>query len=151
MAKSGKRDGFKIHCPQGLAGSNPAPGTLAARRLVVNGRYAAAHGQTSIHAHRRPYTSPPMRIEKSMSQIGDRLTKAKEDLRIIEEQLLFQMDVLEEAKTRMLVSETPLADQDYRIARDDFQRLQRSRDEAASRIAELQSEQDRLLDRMLNG
>jgi hypothetical protein len=97
------------------------------------------------------YTSPPMRIEKSMSQIGDRLTKAKEELRIIEEQLLFQMDVLEEAKTRMLVSETPLADQDYRIARDDFQRLQRQRDAAAARIAELQSEQDRLLDRMLNG
>src|SRR5215207_10469187 len=27
VAKFGKRDGLKIHCPQGLAGSNPAPGT----------------------------------------------------------------------------------------------------------------------------
>jgi hypothetical protein len=92
-----------------------------------------------------------MRIERSMSQIGERLNKAREQLRIIEEQLLFQMDVLEEAKTRMLVSETPLADRDYRVARDDFQRLERQRDEAAARIADLQREQDRLLDRMLNG
>jgi hypothetical protein len=92
-----------------------------------------------------------MRIERSMSQIGERLSKAKEELRIVEEQLLFQMDVLEEAKTRMLVSETPLADRDYRVARDDFQRLERQRDEAAARIADLQREQDRLLDRMLNG
>jgi hypothetical protein len=92
-----------------------------------------------------------MRIEKSMSQIGDRLSKAREELRIAEEQLLFQMDVLEEAKTRMLVSETPLADEDYRIAREDFERLRRGRDEAAARIEDLQKEQDRLLDRMLNG
>jgi hypothetical protein len=92
-----------------------------------------------------------MRIEKSMSQIGDRLSRAREELRISEEQLLFQMDVLEEAKTRMLVSETPLADEDYRIAREDFERLRRVRDEAAARIEDLQKEQDRLLDRMLNG
>jgi hypothetical protein len=99
----------------------------------------------------RSYTCSPMRIEKSMSQIGDRLTRAREELRIAEEQLLFQMDVLEEAKTRMLVSETPLADEDYRIAREDFERLRRVRDEAAVRIEDLQKEQDRLLDRMLNG
>ena len=86
-----------------------------------------------------------------MSQIGDRLSRAREELRIAEEQLLFQMDVLEEAKTRMLVSETPLADEDYRIAREDFDRLRRVRDEAATRIEDLQKEQDRLLDRMLNG
>ena len=97
------------------------------------------------------YTCSPMRIEKSMSQIGDRLSRAREELRISEEQLLFQMDVLEEAKTRMLVSETPLADEDYRIAREDFERLRRVRDEAAARIEDLQKEQDRLLDRMLNG
>src|SRR5881227_3154828 len=31
MAKLGKRDGLKHHCPKGLAGSNPAPGTLRGR------------------------------------------------------------------------------------------------------------------------
>lgn len=91
-----------------------------------------------------------MKIEQSMNQLNGRLSKAKEELRIVEEQLLFQMDVLEEAKTRMLVSETPLADREYRIARDDYERLDRQRTQAIELIGELEREQDRLLDRMLN-
>jgi hypothetical protein len=91
-----------------------------------------------------------MQVEKSLSELSGRLNRAREELRIIEEQLLFQMDVLEEAKTRMLVSETPLADRAYRIARDDFERLERQRATASAEITALQHEQDRLLDRMLN-
>ena len=91
-----------------------------------------------------------MRIDRSMTELGGRLARARADLRILEEQLLFQLDVLEEAKTRMLVSETPIADQEFRIARDDYNRLERQRSEASERIAELQREQDRLLDGLLN-
>lgn len=90
-----------------------------------------------------------MNIEKSLAEIGDRLNKARNDLRIVEEQLLFQMDVMEDAKTRALVAETPLADREYRIARDDHDRLVRQREQAQRDILELQKEQDRLLDRML--
>ncbi|MFP5352685.1 MAG: hypothetical protein ACLGIB_08995 [Actinomycetota bacterium] len=90
-----------------------------------------------------------MDIQKSLSEVGDRLTRAKEDLRIVEEQLLFQMDVLEEAKTRMLVAETPLADREFRVAREDHDRLVQERERVQKQIAELQGEQDRLLDRML--
>jgi hypothetical protein len=90
-----------------------------------------------------------MDIQKSLAEIGDRLNKARNDLRIVEEQLLFQMDVMEDAKTRALVSETPLADREYRVARDDHDRLARQRDEVQRDILELQKEQDRLLDRML--
>lgn len=90
-----------------------------------------------------------MDIQKSLSEVGDRLTRAKEDLRIVEEQLLFQMDVLEEAKTRMLVAETPLADREFRVAREDHDRLVDERDRVSREIVELQGEQDRLLDRML--
>ena len=90
-----------------------------------------------------------MHIERSLSQVGERLTRAREELRIVEEQLLFQMDVLEEAKTRMLVSETPLADREFRIARDDYARLVKQRDGFHQEIGDLQKEQDRLLDRML--
>ncbi len=96
-----------------------------------------------------PILLRPMRIQKSLSDLGDRLNKAREELRIVEEQILFQMDVLEEAKTRMLVSETPLADREFHIARDDYQRLLNQRDKVGADIAELQSQQDRLLDRML--
>ena len=97
----------------------------------------------------RPILLGPMNIEKSLAEIGDRLNKARNDLRIVEEQLLFQMDVMEDAKTRALVAETPLADREYRTARDDHDRLVRQREEAQRDILELQREQDRLLDRML--
>ena len=90
-----------------------------------------------------------MNIEKSLAEIGDRLSKARSNLRIVEEQVLFQMDVMEDAKTRALVSETPLADREFRVARDDHDRLIRQREEAQRDILELQKEQDRLLDRML--
>ncbi len=90
-----------------------------------------------------------MHLEKNLSELTERIAKARDDLHIIEEQLLFQMDVLEEAKTRMLVAETPLSERDHREARDDFQRLGRQRERALGDIAELQIEQDRLLDRML--
>jgi hypothetical protein len=90
-----------------------------------------------------------MHIEKSLADVNGRLTRAREELRIVEEQLLYQMDVVEEARTRMLVAETPLADREFRIARDDYERLARERDRVSREIGELQREQDRLLDRML--
>jgi hypothetical protein len=99
---------------------------------------------------RGTYTSSPMQIDRSMTELGGRLARARADLRILEEHVLFQLDVLEEAKTRMLVSETPVADREFRIARDDYDRLERQRAEVAERIAELQREQDRLLDGLLN-
>jgi hypothetical protein len=90
-----------------------------------------------------------MRLQRNLTEIGEQLAKAREDLRIAEEQLLFQMDVLEEAKTRMVVSETPLADREYQEALGDHNRLTKQRDIIRAEITELQEEQDRLLDRML--
>ncbi|MGH2755036.1 MAG: hypothetical protein ACRDLB_11460 [Actinomycetota bacterium] len=90
-----------------------------------------------------------MRIQKSLSEVGEQLNKARDELRIVEEQLLYQMDVVEEAKTRALVAETPLADREHQEAQRDFERIRRGRDEVSAKIAELQAEQDRLLDKML--
>src|SRR5207253_7354075 len=59
MAKLGKRDGLKHHCPKGLAGSNPAPGTLRGRadRRVRGPSGPAAErpgaGSTAATARRR--------------------------------------------------------------------------------------------------
>jgi hypothetical protein len=50
----------------------------------------------------------------------------------------------------MLVSENPVADREFRIARDDHERLVRQREGLTEEIADLQQEQDRLLDLMLN-
>jgi hypothetical protein len=90
-----------------------------------------------------------MRFQKSLADIGEQLNKARDELRIVEEQLLFQMDVVEEAKTRALVAETPLADREHQEAARDLERIRRSRDEATAKIAELHAEQDRLLDKMI--
>jgi hypothetical protein len=90
-----------------------------------------------------------MRIHKSLNELGDRLIRARDELRIVEEQLLFQRDVVEESKTRMLVSETPLADRVYREARDDQRKLESQQERAQKEIEELRREQDRLLDLML--
>ena len=90
-----------------------------------------------------------MDLQKALAQLGDRINKARNDLRIVEEQLLFQMDVVEETKTRMVVAETPIAEREYKEASDDYQRMQKERERVTAEIAELQVEQDRLLDLML--
>ena len=90
-----------------------------------------------------------MHIEKSLSGLRNQLEGLLNERRIVEEQILFQMDVAEEAKTRMLIAETPLADRDYRIARDDLERMHRERDDLSARIGAIRRDQDRLLDRML--
>ena len=90
-----------------------------------------------------------MDIARSLSDLRDRVGRAREELRIVEEQMLFQLDVVEEARTRMLTSETPLAERHYRAARDDYERLSRQHSRLDRTIAELQREQDRLLDHML--
>ena len=90
-----------------------------------------------------------MHVERALTQLGERLARCREDLRIVEEQILFQRDVVDEAETRMVVSETPLAEREHREARDDLGRLERQRSRVAAEIAELRREQDRLLDRLL--
>jgi hypothetical protein len=96
-----------------------------------------------------PILFRPMRIHKSLHELGDRLTRARDELRIVDEQLVYQNDVVAEAETRMLVSETPVADRAFRAARDDQKKLEAQRDRALKEIEDLRREQDRLLDRML--
>ena len=96
-----------------------------------------------------PILFRPMRIHKSLNELGDRLTRARDELRIVDEQLVYQNDVVDEAETRMLVSETPVADRAFRAARDDQKKLEAQRQRALKEIEDLRREQDRLLDRML--
>ena len=90
-----------------------------------------------------------MNIARSLTDLAARATRARAELRIVEEQMLFQLDVVGDAENRMLVSETPLAERAFRVARDDLDRLGRQRARLTAELADLRSEQDRLLDRML--
>jgi hypothetical protein len=98
-------------------------------------------------------TVPPegtsMNTNDRLAALSTEIAEQQTQLRILEEQFVFQAEVAEDARIRALVSETPLADRESRIASDDLQRLERSRDEARTRLQELRSEQDSLLERML--
>jgi chromosome segregation ATPase len=88
-------------------------------------------------------------LQQRLTEARDELARLRESLRILDEQVAFQQDVADEAETRAIVSETPLADRECREAQDDLRRLKRERQDVAARMAELASEQDRLLDRLL--
>ena len=90
-----------------------------------------------------------MNTSDRLSALSGEIAEEQTQLRILEEQIVFQQEVSEEARIRALVSETPLADWEARDAADDLRRLVRSRDDTAGRLAELRAEQDALLERML--
>lgn len=90
-----------------------------------------------------------MNVSDRLAALSGEIAEEQTQLRILEEQLVFQEEVAEDARIRALVSETPLADRESRVASDDLQRLRQSRDEALARVAALRGEQDALLERML--
>ena len=89
-----------------------------------------------------------MNITERLTALRAEIAGARTAVRILEEQLAFQAGVAEDAQIRALVSETPIADRDYRIARDDLERLRRSRDDEMRRLRVLEAECDALLDRL---
>jgi hypothetical protein len=90
-----------------------------------------------------------MRIQQQLDDLGARLGKAAQELAVAREQVAFQSGVADEAQVRMVVSGTPLADREYREARDDLERLRRHEERTRTMIAELNEERDRLLERLL--
>ncbi len=58
-------------------------------------------------------------------------------------------EVVDEAETRKLVAQTPLADRAWRAAHTDLERHARLLGEARAEVEELARERDRLLDRLL--
>jgi hypothetical protein len=88
-------------------------------------------------------------VNERLASLSAEIAEEQIQVRILDEQLAFQSEVAEDARIRALVSETPLADRESHIASDDLRRLQRSRDEAQRRLADLRAEQDSLLERML--
>jgi hypothetical protein len=86
---------------------------------------------------------------KRLDGVRQELARAREALRILDEQVAFAEDVAADATTRALVAGTPLADRDRHGADEDLRRARRERDDLAARISELTAEQDLLLERLL--
>ncbi|HVM19692.1 MAG TPA: hypothetical protein VM307_07010 [Egibacteraceae bacterium] len=89
-------------------------------------------------------------LQQRLSVARAELVRARESLRIVEEQVAYQQGVADDAETSAIVAETPLASRDHREATGDLRRLQREQDELRRRVAELSAEQDELLDRLLD-
>lgn len=92
-----------------------------------------------------------MGTTERLAAIGDEIGKLRTEIAILEEQHAFVAEAAEDARLRALVSETPLADREYREAREDAERTAASLAEAKARLEKLRSEQDGLLERLFEG
>ena len=90
-------------------------------------------------------------VERRLAETSDRLRALREELRIIDEQLIHLGDDADDAHLRALVSETPLADREHRDARRHADAMSGRRAEVVDTIAALQARTDELLDRLTAG
>jgi hypothetical protein len=90
-------------------------------------------------------------VERRLAEVSGRLRALREELRVIDEQLVHLGDDADDARLRALVSETPLADREQREARRHADAMARRRAEVVESIAALEVRSDELLDRLLAG
>ncbi|MHB8244798.1 MAG: hypothetical protein ACYDGN_05485 [Acidimicrobiales bacterium] len=88
-------------------------------------------------------------VEQRLIDVHDRLVKARQELAIVEEQLLVFVETAEDARIRALVSETPLANHEWHEARRHKEAMVRGRDSARARVQELERSQDELLSKLV--
>ena len=87
-------------------------------------------------------------IEKKLTSVSGEMRKLRDDLRVIDEQLLQVSDEAEDSRLRALVSETPLAAAEHRDAAKAVGALRRDREAMVRRLEKLEVRQDELLDQL---
>jgi hypothetical protein len=100
------------------------------------------------------YNLWPMRralVERSLRDVHARLVRAREELAVLDEQLLVFNDAADDARIRSLVSETPLAGHDYSDAQRTADAANKERDSLLATIRDLERRQDELLGRLVVG
>jgi hypothetical protein len=88
-------------------------------------------------------------VEARLRALSDEMERLATEIRILDEQIAFQNEVADDARLRAIVSETPLADREATEATGDLARMQRIRAELDARVKDLRSEQDQLLEKMI--
>ena len=88
-------------------------------------------------------------IERKLFDVAARLKRAREELALIDEQLAVMTESADEARIRSMVSETPLAYREFAEAERHAKAMARTRSAVAAEVAELQTAQDDLLDRLV--
>lgn len=88
-------------------------------------------------------------IERRLSELATRLKALRTELDVADEQLRHFADIADDSRLRSLVSETPLASREHGEAERHAAAMRRHRAEVTAEIAELESRQDELLDRLI--
>lgn len=89
-------------------------------------------------------------IEQRLHANRAELARAREELQVLEEQLLHFAEVAEHARIRSLVAETPQAVQEYKDAQRSADVFRKNRDEWAATVNKLERRQDELLDAFMD-
>ena len=88
-------------------------------------------------------------IERRLTEVTERLRRSRQELAVLDEQLVALSDAADDARIRALVSETPLADKEHHEAQRHADAMARSRAAVQAAITELERAQDELLDRIV--
>jgi hypothetical protein len=88
-------------------------------------------------------------VQRRLTDVHQRLVKARQELAIVEEQLLVFDETADDARIRSLVSETPVANHDWNEARRHADAMRRGRDAVRARVTELERAQDELLSKLV--
>ena len=87
-------------------------------------------------------------LERRLTDIGVQLRGLRRDLAVANEQLAHFAEEANEARIRSLVSETPIAEREHRVAARHAEAMERHRNEVVADIGRLELQQDDLLDRL---
>jgi len=90
-------------------------------------------------------------VEKKLTSVSSRLVQLREELRVIDEQLLQLRDEADDAGIRALVADSPAAGPEHREARAHADAMAAHRAHVVSEIAALEVRQDQLLDELTGG
>jgi hypothetical protein len=89
-------------------------------------------------------------IEKKLAAVTRELRTWREELGVVEEQLVQVADEAADTRLRSLVSETPLATHEHRESAKAAAAVRRDRDAKLRRLEKLERKQDDLLDRLID-
>ena len=84
-------------------------------------------------------------------EVSKRLTRAREELSVAEEQAEALEEVADDARMRALVSETPLAAKESQEARRHADAMSGARESLAGQVRRLEEELNELLDKLVVG
>ncbi len=90
------------------------------------------------------------RLHERLTRVQAAYRRVLATKRELEEQVSFLTGVADDAETRRLVAETPLAEREWRQAKTDLERHRVLLRESRTELEQLAAQRDQLLDRLLD-